>query len=376
MKKIIGLIVVFAALQASAQDREPVYSIVKGHEEISWYETQSKLWKESVDEDETDGEAWYNYYMANRGLKNLSKSEELRAEYLEKCTKIADACYKAIPNSFVGNHLMYYDKGISSADTKYLLKADEINPDDYRNWDALIVYYQTILDIENAEIVAKKMHKANQLSSNLLNWGYNVLAELDENAIVFTAGDNDTEALWLVQGALGFRKDVTVINASLVQIKEHRKKLTDKLGLEEFVETDNLKGMMNHFLINSKEIPAYIALSAIGYLNTIGVEDDLYLNGLTYKYSASNFDNSIVIRRNYEKRYLIDYLKFDFSDGAYYQHIKKHLNGMYLASMIKLYKMYKVGEEIDKAANIRVLIDQIAASAGRKEFVEEFLKNI
>lgn len=374
MKKIIGIIALFVALQVSAQEREPVYSIVKVIEEISWYETQSKLWKEVIDEDETNEEAWYNYYMATRALKNVSDSADVRTSYKKKCTEIAESSYKSVPNSFVANHLMYRDKGLFGADKKYLLKAHEISPDDPRNFDDLLIYYKTNLDLKNSEIFARKMYDINELSSNLLNWGYNVLAELDENAIVFTAGDNDTYALWLVQEALGFRKDVTVINTYLVQLKEYRKRLTDKLGLAEFSKTDELKDMFNHFLINSKKIPAYISMSAIGHFNQEGVVDDLYLNGLTYKYSETNFDNTPVIRRNYEKRYLIDYLNFDFSNGGHYQHTKKHLNGMYLASMIKLYRMYKVGEETEKAARVKLLLDKIAISSDKEEDLKELLK--
>jgi hypothetical protein len=55
----------------------------------------------------------------------------------------------------------------------------------------------------------------------------NYLNSCKPNAILFTYGDNDTYPLWYVQEKLGFRRDVTVINTSLLGVPVYVKRLKD-----------------------------------------------------------------------------------------------------------------------------------------------------
>ncbi len=63
-----------------------------------------------------------------------------------------------------------------------------------------------------------------------LNWApreyaWNMLAGLDHDAILFTNGDNDTFPVWYLQQVEGFRKDVSIVNLSLVNLAWYNKQL-------------------------------------------------------------------------------------------------------------------------------------------------------
>ena len=362
------------------QKPETVYSIAKEVKETSWYETQINLWKAEIDKNSKNGEAWINYYRANRALRNLSSTEESRTKWDNQCKAIHEQVWKEMPKSFEAYFIQYSENGFRKDASEDLLAAQALRPDDPLIQDLLMIHYELKNDIEKRDFYAKRLYENNELCAGMLNWGYNILSELDENAILFTYGDNDTYAPWVVQAAKGFRKDVTIINLHLILLDNYRDRMLKRLGYEPFTDRETeteeeakklSRELYEHFLKGKR--PAYFSASAInGFEELYG--DKLYLTGLAYKYSESSFDNTAVIRRNYEKRYLLDYLKevFSFNIGD----LKgEQFNGMYIPSMIKLYQHYDESEEILKKQNLELLLLKVAEQSGQQSEVIELLSS-
>jgi hypothetical protein len=82
----------------------------------------------------------------------------------------------------------------------------------------LAAFGGAVLAVAVATIPVRTQWESHDRRGNWIpyDYAYNMLVALEKDAILFTNGDNDTFPLWYLQEVKGFRKDVRIINLSLL----------------------------------------------------------------------------------------------------------------------------------------------------------------
>jgi hypothetical protein len=388
MKKQILAVMLFAAIfitgRAAGQTPEKVYSLVKEVRTFEWYQAQSAAWQKVLEKDPANAQAWLYYFTANRmaRITDRARWEKGAGKWFKDPGEIVSQAGKAVPESFEYAYIKVWNSGGEVANfEKDLMRAYELGRGRPEILDEMVLYYETTGDAAKRKEMSERWFRSNDIPAGILNYNYNVMQTLDEDAVIVTGGDNDTFPLWVLQDALGVKPRVKVLNLHLLAKKDYRDRAFRELGIpvikfrgEDSTNPDTLftlrQSMLSHLTEKSKR-PVYLALTLDSrYYLDARMQQDLYLTGLAMCYQEKTFDNLGVIRRHFEQDYLLDYLLVSFGEDPSASVIAQ-MNTGYLPSLVKLCSHYRASGETEKLAKVQKMIAGIAAKAGETGMMTE-----
>jgi hypothetical protein len=376
MKHLNLLLIMFCTIyfsKISAQKTEEIISIAWVYKPHLYYVQQSEAWNKQIEEDKSNADAWYNYYKANRYAKMTAEDEEGKPwrektkwltenKHLMELSDIEEAIKINAPESYAYYSVKYWNYGMSFDHPKsieLLNKAYNLNPDNPDILEKFVVYYDVKREIEKRKEFNQKWFKLYEFSPGMLNYHYNVLMSLDENAIILTNGDSPTMAIWMLQDALNIRPDVTVFCVSLFQIDEYRESLFTAFSIPELKvkgnETSNesVTQIIDHIFENKPDnVPLYVSLQL--WNQEEKHSENLYLVGLALEYSRDEIDNLAKLKMNFNDKYALDYIKVNFSNDRSIDYVN-YDNFNYIPGLVKLYKHFIMSGEIKKAMEMKEL---------------------
>ena len=293
---------------------EAIVSITQELHELDYYHTQVKLWSAETKKNDKNANAWMNYYLASRVVNILTSDadpHDLDRLFLQ--------LEKNVPDTYEYHYLTYLNGKGDTSLFFHLEKAFALDPKRTEVLSHFVAYYAINGDLDNMSLYNKLWLESGEISAGILNWNYNAMIALDENAILLTYGDNDTYPSWMLQQVHDIRADVEVININLLRSREYIDNVFDRCGIkryspktgEQTVWENDFLPVIEHIFQDSGR-PIYVNVTVPKKLRD-NYKNVLYTVGLAFKYSEASFDNIGVLKNNYENKFLIDYLKIGFS---------------------------------------------------------------
>jgi hypothetical protein len=155
---------------------------------------------------------------------------------------------------------------------------------------------------------------------NAYDYAYNLLSTVDREGMIFTNGDNDTFPLWFMQEVEEYRKDVRVLNLSLLntpwyiwQLKHLEPKVPMRFSdqtigsLQPYRDAETgkivlVKDIASREIIeaNNQRKPVYFAVTVADYM---GYERSLILEGLGFRLTGEEGTRLIDVDRTLHNLY-------------------------------------------------------------------------
>jgi hypothetical protein len=357
-----------------------IEDISKARMPYEHYAMQKELWRQKVENEPRNADAWLNYYKVSRVLSYKPGTRIVLSSEKAFLDDIVERMEKNIPRTFEYHYAKYVtgDHDLSLFD--HLQKAYELQPGRAELYPELVSYYYVQGDYEKKKEFCKLWYESGDIAPSVYQYNRNMLASLEPGAVLLTNGDYDTYPAWILQEVEGLRTDVTVVNvtpllhndASAMQALSNEGLVMQPIAPCEDYDAARLKA----FAQANPSRPFYFSLT-LSRECRLPLKDLLYLTGLAFRFSEKPFENIPVLKYNFSDSISLSYLADDSTYDKKYVFNKAtvhslHLN--YVMPLAVLYSVYKAEGDEEKAKQALDLARRLAKQGGKEDMLNNYLR--
>lgn len=231
-------------------------------------------------------------------------------------------------------------------------------------------------------------------SGNLIarSYAYNLLQSCDPDALLFTNGDNDTFPLWYLQEVEGVRKDIRVVNLSLLNTPWYIKQLRD---LEPRVSIELSDGQIDRLMAvrlrdgtvmriqdqmikeiirsNQEQRPIFFAVT-IPEGNRVGLDDYFLMEAMVYRLLPEKRTRVMDVERT--RRNLNEIYRYDsLGDEDVYkdENSLRLLYNLSSAFISLANEYYNAGQKEEAEAQLRMATEVLSGDWRPHAFLADIL---
>ncbi|MBU8922987.1 MAG: hypothetical protein KOO63_14310 [Bacteroidales bacterium] len=186
---------------------------------------------------------WKEYY-------DVFPSEDAYGNWMSAARYAKDPDYRELLDKglsrYPANPVLLFLSGIlchgavdNTEGMQYLERAVAMDPSYIDPWFALVIHYMQRDDMEEMDVALRHLIERNAISDVVMDFSFNMLAGLHDNAILITNGDNDTYPGWILTRLMNYRPDVQIVNRSLLNAEWYPLKVIRE-GVPRFITSDEL----------------------------------------------------------------------------------------------------------------------------------------
>jgi len=290
-KVLIVCLLSIACTAVTVHSQPPtVPRLTERHLDDASYIELVKEWKKYIEKNGESADALVNLARAY----NYSGEEEAALIAAKRAAELGPDNPNAL--AFLGSMLAVWEEDEEGA-IEVLEHCLEVAPDHEHGLTMLGTVYLRRGELEKSEEIFKAVYNQRIISAPLQDYAYNMLVGLPQGAVLVTSGDNDTFPPLALQAGMNFRKDVVIINRSLLNLIEygegifkHRPSIKpeyqadpDKIAYyDEDGKISVLSNRILEIMIKEQKVPIYFAVS-VANLNYFDFNPKLYIEGLNMR---------------------------------------------------------------------------------------------